>query len=261
MLYRTLKKNWLTRLAARASLTVIPTWRMEDFPLAEHTRRIFDQYEVNLALDVGGNRGLYRNFLREQVGYSGDIVTFEPIPELAQQLRERAAKDNRWTIVEAALAETGGIRTFNIMQADVFSSFLAPDHSQLERPSAVNQVVRTIDVRAERLADWSTTFAGYRERTVFLKLDTQGYDLHVLQGAGESLNNVVALQTELSFVSIYSQMPGFKDVLAWLEKAGFDPSFFFPVSFLPDISSLEMDGILVRRRPAAACPVDAAVPA
>lgn len=243
----TIKQTFLTRAAAKIGISIIPTWRLEDLPMAEHLRRIFDHHQVDLAIDVGANRGVYRDLLRHNLGFKGKIVSFEPIPSLAHDLRMRAAGDSNWIIVEAALAEITGPKKFNVMKTDVFSSFLEPDHSHTSRFSG-NTVSEQLTINAFRLDDFAATSAELATaKHVFLKLDTQGYDVQVLAGGVKFLQRVVAFQTEISFVPIYAGMPSFSDALAFAGRFGFAPSMFFPVCFKPDLAAVEMDCICVRK--------------
>jgi hypothetical protein len=53
-------------------------------------------------------------------------------------------------------------------------------------------------------------------RRVFLKTDTQGYDLKVLAGARRTLDRTIGIQIELSVVAIYEGMPSYVEAIAML---------------------------------------------
>src|SRR6266496_6469145 len=75
----------------------------------DHLHRFFKHFKVDCVFDVGANAGQYANMLRTEVGYKGDIVSFEPIPELAQRLRAKAATGRwPWFVEELALDEREG---------------------------------------------------------------------------------------------------------------------------------------------------------
>lgn len=48
-------------------------------PLVHHLREFFAETDVNVVLDVGAYLGLYCRMLRSDVGYEGNIVSFEPV--------------------------------------------------------------------------------------------------------------------------------------------------------------------------------------
>ena len=64
---------------------------------------------------------------------------------------------------------------------------------------------------------------------VFLKSDTQGHDLQVLQGAGARLNHVVGLLLEASILPFYEEEPDLMAVISAADRLGYRPTGFFPV--------------------------------
>jgi hypothetical protein len=81
----------------------------------------------------------------------------------------------------------------------------------------------------------------------YLKLDTQGFDIEVLQGAGESLRMARALQTEASVIGIYKGMPGYVDTIRYLEERGFDITGLYPVSRDSSLRLVEFDCVMINR--------------
>jgi hypothetical protein len=82
----------------------------------------------------------------------------------------------------------------------------------------------------------------------FLKMDTQGHDLHVIRGASQSLNEIVGVQSEMSFKSLYKDVPDYQTVIGLLEEKGFSLNALFKGSrgLFPEL--VEMDGIFFNRR-------------
>jgi FkbM family methyltransferase len=75
----------------------------------------------------------------------------------------------------------------------------------LAEPSTVVQV-ETVQVK--RLDDViGEVSAASASRSIYLKLDTQGYDLEVIKGAGATLESVAALQTEVSVSQSTAECP------------------------------------------------------
>ena len=56
---------------------------------------------------------------------------------------------------------------------------------------------------------------------LFLKMDTQGYDLEVFRGAKNCLNWIVGLQSEISVIPLYTGMPHYLESLREYEEHGF----------------------------------------
>jgi hypothetical protein len=85
------------------------------------------------------------------------------------------------------------------------------------------------------------------EVRAFLKMDTQGYDLQVLEGAGDALRHVVALQSEVACLPLYDGMPRLPEQLTAYEAAGFQTVGIFPVTQHPaTMRAIEMDLLMVR---------------
>lgn len=222
-------KYAIARLIHRMGYTVIPNWQLSTFPIVADLRRRLAFFDIDLVVDVGANAGQYRDLLRNQVGYAGRIVSFEPTPFLARELAIRASKDPLWTVVNQALGASVGSAEFNIMADTQFSSFFAPRHDDVALFTALNRVAETVAVEVSTLdLVLPPLLQQHAPRGVFLKLDTQGYDLEVLRGATSVLSRVAALQTEAAVRRIYDAAPGYQETLRFLEDRGFVLSGILP---------------------------------
>ena len=86
--------------------------------------RLFQQLDINCVLDVGANHGQYACLLREW-GYRGDIVSFEPVPEVFESLQRTMAGDARWRGHPWALGEANDELEIHVARGDArASSFL-----------------------------------------------------------------------------------------------------------------------------------------
>ncbi|MDL2336452.1 MAG: FkbM family methyltransferase [Pseudomonadota bacterium] len=208
--------------------SVIPNWRLPSYPQTQYLRRLFDYSGIETVIDAGANEGQYRDYLRNEVGYSGDIVSIEPIPHLVDKLRARASGDPHWRIEGCALAAMRGSATLNVMGGSQFSSLLAPDHSEIGLFSEQNVVVQRVEVETRTLDELMAGITRSDLRNVYLKLDTQGSDLEALKGGIAALRRVAALQTEASFKRIYRGAPGHIEVVNFLHEHGFEMSAAYP---------------------------------
>jgi FkbM family methyltransferase len=242
-------KQAIAKAAAAFGYTIIPHWRADRYSQAAFLQKIFRLLEIDCVLDVGANVGQYRDFLRTEVGFEGQIVSFEPIPRHVELLRERARTDTRWLIEGCALGRTSGQAFFNVMASTALSSFLQPDHTKVMQFKGENQIqervqveVRTLDevlARLERLLG---------ARRLYLKLDTQGFDLEVVQGAAESMTRIRALQTEASIKPIYNGMPDYVTSIQTLQSLGFEISGFFPVDAYQFPVLVEVDCFMISKK-------------
>ena len=89
--------------------------------------------------------------------------------------------------------------------------------------------------------------SGKNYTRVFLKMDTQGYDLKVLAGAAKVLEKVVALQSEISVMPLYEGMPDYIESLGTFKKVGFELTGLYPVSRDPEsLTIIELDCVMRR---------------
>jgi FkbM family methyltransferase len=213
----------------------------------EHLRRFFEHFRVDCVFDVGANAGQYATMLRRQVGYAGDIVSFEPIPELAERLRQQARAERSWFIEELALDEREGRATFNVFAGSQFSSLHQTSSSAGDMFRKQTQLERRIEVRTATLA---RELAKYQERLgferPFLKMDTQGHDLAVAGGAGERLREFVGLQSELAIERLYTDSATYEEALKFYRSRGFELSALVPNNLGHFPRLLEIDCIMYR---------------
>jgi len=231
--------NWL---ANRLGYEIVPQWRMAGLPAARKLREIFARQQINRVIDVGANEGQFYRFLRSDVGYTGEVVSFEPIPEIADRLREQSASDRLWTVHASALGRSAGELTLNVAAMTVFSSFLRPlAHDPSEGGNVVSRMVRVPVTTLDDMFPDQTTL-----RHTYLKLDTQGFDLEVARGGERALGAIPALQTEMSYRALYDGMPDFRKSLSLFEQYGFQVSDFFLVSADSNGIAYEFDCVMVR---------------
>lgn len=197
------------------------------FLLPEHLVGLFAHYRVDCVLDVGANRGQYAKMLR-RAGYRGQIVSFEPVPELFAQLAAAAAKDERWSVHQMALGSADGVLPMHVVPGTM-SSLLTPSAYGTGRYEQLRQVTE-VEVPVRRLDALLPTLPEVQGRRLFLKMDTQGYDLEAFAGLGDAVNQVVGLQSEMALLTIYDEMPRLPAALPVYEAAGFGVTGVYPVT-------------------------------
>ncbi len=236
---RELGDRWLAlRLSLRG--------RVHEYPEILTLRRFVRAFAIDCILDVGANAGQHAMMLRRDVGFGGTILSFEPNPDVFAVLARRAASDPRWHVFNMALSNSDGTAPFNLMAADQFSSLEAPAESLDPVFVERNRVTRTVDVALRRLDTlYPELRAAHGFSRVLLKMDTQGHDALVCEGAGGLLPGMIGVQTELAIRPIYQSGIGYRTMIDMLEAEGFVPSAFFANNkgHFPRI--VEMDGLFV----------------
>lgn len=164
------------------------------------------------------------------VGYAGPIVSFEPVYSLFDTLSARAAEDARWTVYPFVLGAASGDSPLHIMEGDTLHSFLPPTLSGIERLDSLTRIVRSETVSVRTLDEMLSREELSSFRSVFLKMNTQGFDGEVLKGAGGSLSRIAALQSEISCIPIYRNMTDWLTSRKDFEERGFTVTGMFPVN-------------------------------
>lgn len=222
--------------------------RVHQYPEIQALRRFLGAFAVDCVFDVGANRGQYATMLRRDAGFDGTILSFEPNPDIFSELERNASSDRRWHVFNMALSDFDGMASFNIMAADQFSSLKAPSGEQDAIFAERNRVTRTVDMQCRRLESLLPDLRrAHGFARPFLKMDTQGHDQSVCEGAGGALRDMAGVQTELGVRPIYEGGTGYRAMIDWLAEHGFVPSAFFANNKGHFPLLVEMDGIFVNR--------------
>jgi len=130
-----------------------------------------------------------------------------------------------------------------------FSSILKPNKYAGHRFENSANVEYTEMTQVKRLDDvLSDLIPDIRASNIFLKLDTQGYDLEVLKGASESMVYISGIQSEISCKAIYEGMPTHLESLEYFDSLGYEITGIFPLSHdKEDMSLLEFDCVFKKK--------------
>lgn len=208
-------------------------------------RSVLESHRIDHVLDVGANTGQFGRTLRSV--YSGRISSFEPVSRSFSELTARIGADSEWRAYHFALGASEGTQTINVSASSVFSSLLKSndycaskfgERSVGTREELIQ--IRRLDTVLDELA------ADGAGRRIFLKLDTQGFDTEVFKGLGSRIADVLVLQSEISLIPIYDNMPHWTESIALYESAGFGVAGMFPVNW-DDGQVVEYDCLLTRK--------------
>jgi len=235
----------LQRLARGLGYDLTPAKKAKS-PNAQLTA-FLKHHRIDTVLDVGANVGQYGQRLRDW-GYEGRIISFEPLSTAHQKLGLRSAPDQHWTIAPrmAIGAENGEVEIQVSAETDMSS--ILPQSDLMKDISPTSMIEATERVPIHRLENVAPDYISADDR-VFLKIDTQGFEPKVLDGAGQLLPHLIGLQLEMSLLPIYE---GESDYLAMIQRlgdAGFKLHLVIPGYFERKLArQLEIDGVFIRDR-------------
>lgn len=201
---------------------------------------------VNIIFDIGANEGQFAKETRDS-GYRGKTVSFEPLSSARVKLLEFAEPDKNWIIHDqCAIGDQNGQIEINIAGNSVSSSVLPmlQSHSSAAVGSAYIASERVPISRLDSVADKYLA----PNSNLFIKIDTQGYEWQVLDGAHETLKRSKGVLCELSLVPLYEGQRLWREVIDRLDAEGFalwalQKGFTDPRTG----QSLQMDAIFLRR--------------
>ena len=178
-------------------------------------------------MDVGANIGQYAKKLRA-IKFGGRIISFEPLSSAYKELKDNAQNDKYWETHNLALGAMNGTTLINIAGNSFSSSLLdmLPSHVKSAPES------RYVGQEEIEIASLDSMFSFLCSPTdkVFLKIDTQGYEKKVIEGAKKSLKLIDFIQLEMSLVPLYNGELLFDEMRVLLNRAGYclisiDPGF------------------------------------
>lgn len=172
---------------------------------------------INSCFDVGANTGQYAQFLRG-LDFKGTIRSFEPQSAAFIKLEQHAVKDADWEAYHLALGAEVKKSVINISKNSVSSSILAVQDFLTESVPETAVVDRE-EISVETI-DHFRKKKGLADK-FFLKIDAQGFESKILEGAEASLPDIYALELELSCVSLYKEEKLLDEMKPWVESKGF----------------------------------------
>lgn len=207
--------------------------------------KVIDSQAIDTVIDVGANTGQFASMLR-CCGFHGEILSFEPLPDAYEKLEARALTDPRWHIhPRCAVGDAPGTATINVSGNSVSSSLLPMTEAHSSAASD-SRYVDALEVPVVRLDDIESEY-GLRGRRCLLKIDTQGFEWQVLDGAEATLEGCQAIICELSLVPLYEGQRLWLDIMQRCAEAGF-VVWALQRGFIDEATgrSLQMDGVFVR---------------
>lgn len=206
---------------------------------------LLNTHDIDTVIDVGANDGGYGRLLRRG-GYDGAILSFEPLEQAHASLLLATRDDTGWHVApRMALGKEHTEVDIHVAGNSASSSILPmnPTHEQAAPESRYVGVQR---VPVRRL-DEVRHAALDNGRRLFLKVDTQGYEMMVLEGSDRLLDRVAGIQLELSVTPLYEGQTLYQSMIQWLHARGFElwnliPGFVDPAS----ARMLQFDGVFFR---------------
>lgn len=151
------------------------------FYTGTHQKSLTDFLRVNInenchCIDIGAHLGFYTLKFAKWVGSGGKVAAFEPNPTTHNELLDNIRRNGieNVMVVGDAVAEESGVASFFVTTPGMSSLHISRSNKQNE----IKVNVTTIDSFMQN-SEW--------ERLDIIKIDTEGFDCHVILGARESI--------------------------------------------------------------------------
>ena len=236
----------VTKKAAKSRGIVLDRFRphMDKFHVLG---RLCRDHDCSLILDVGANDG---GFARDMftAGWERPIISVEPLEDPWRAIHAASMGRSNWTVTQRmCLGDRDGYTSFNVAANSVSSSVLDVLPKSIES-NADTRYVEKVEVPIRKL----DSLAGadeqlYAAKRFALKLDVQGFEGAVLDGAVATLPRIPVLIAEMSLSPLYAGAPSFEELYSRLIAAGYTCSGIYPGFTDPaSMRMLQVDGIFER---------------
>jgi len=190
------------------------------YPERDIRRRlqIIDSFNINTLLDVGANRGQYALQIRS-LGYEGRIISFEPTSEAFELLKIVSNNDDKWEIYHYGLGDLNEDLTINLAANSASSSILDMTSEHIESASHAHYTSQE-SIQIKVLDDIFDDLK-LNDKSLMIKIDTQGYEKNVLVGSLKKISKIKIVQLEMSLTPLYVNESLMMDLISYMTEMNF----------------------------------------
>jgi FkbM family methyltransferase len=195
-----------------------------------------------LLIDIGANEGHWaKNFAG--IFPKTELIAFEPSPAAYKKLSRNTRMIRNRRLFDVALSNMDGPRILEIGNDERLSSF--ERYSEFVNQYRQNRPTRYKEVMCRRLDGFRID---PRNRKVCLKIDVQGHEAFVLEGASETLKAVDLCLCELTFAHEYERLdPSFSVAVQMLSQHDLYPIVFQDYGRALSNHAYERDVLFVKK--------------
>jgi FkbM family methyltransferase len=195
---------------------------------------------------VGANEGQYAAGMRA-LGFTGQIISFEPLDGAFPKLRNRCANDGDWQCHQLAIGDSDAEVIIKVA-GNLESSSILPMMDVHVEAYPESKYVAEQKVNVTRLDSiLPGNLKGGKKDRLMLKLDVQGYELKALQGAEGIFDQVEIVDIEVSLLPLYEGQPSLVELINFFESRGFIPVSFENAFTDPrNGHALQVDAVFMR---------------
>lgn len=167
-------------------------------------------------IDIGAYDGSFFDIIKRDKKINKAVLV-EPQTDLYKKLCEKYKNDQSILVFNELLGNTKQVSEFYVNNLKATSSIFK-FNDDIVGENLDKTCVETVRLKVNLLDE---LVPAEMKKIDLLKVDVQGAELLVLQGAEETLKKTVALWIEVSFKKIYEESVLFSEIKTWLESRGF----------------------------------------
>lgn len=209
-------------------------------PFIPHAKKLLSDNGIKLTfVDIGSRNGIIE---LASIAEFVDAYGFEPNPDEynklvkgetdASKIGIKQPKYNSISFSPYAVGNVSGCFPFYVTKGPGAAGMLKPNIERLEEihwqgfsfkknlAEDIFAIEKVVDVKIDTL----NSFAKEKSLSYvdYLKIDVEGFEYEVLEGAGDLLNNVGVIKVEVCFIPMREKQKLFSDVDILLRRYGFD---------------------------------------
>lgn len=169
-------------------------------------------------VDIGANNGQWMSMVRSH-GYSREAICIEPIKKSYIKLKARRFKDT--IALNCAVGNKNGYVYMKIASNDGQSSSILEleEYHKIAAPH-----IKHVGEEKVKISKLSKILETVNHKKIFVKIDTQGYEIEVLKSINQSdFNKIHAFEIEANLVSTYKKATLIEDLIKFLRNNGYQP--------------------------------------
>ena len=198
----------------------------------------------DLVVDIGANNGQWITAVRSR-GFNGDAICIEPLKK--NYIKLKADNSHNTIALNCAVGNKNSYIYINQASNDGLSSsiFELDDHHINAAPN-----IKYTGKEKVKISKLSKILESDTHKKIFVKIDTQGYEMEVLKSINKSnFNNIYAFEIETNLVSTYKNASLIEDVIKFLRNRGYQPLRLENGFGMPNFGQqLQMDVLFVKIR-------------
>ncbi len=176
----------------------------------------FKKYPISTIIDIGANEGQFASEILK-IFPAAEIYCFEPLPGVFEKLKLNFIGHGNMHFHNIGLGEKEE-------EIEIFENEYSPSSSLMEmldlHKKNFNFAVKS-EPKIISLQRLDNFYSEIKKGSLLIKIDVQGYEMHVIRGGEEMIKQADLIIIETTFQRLYKGQPLFNDLYQYFTANGF----------------------------------------